>query len=180
MLQKLGTDTLGFDGKWTYMSTHHFYEPSAGTWRLEVSDMVNEAVGFVRGATLEIRGMPIVDTDRDALDDEWERSHFGNLANAATDDPDLDGYTNIREWIQGLDPELNDSVLDVIVSKWNDDYVRLNWPARNGVTYEVLGSSDLGGTFQPLAFVTGGFPRVAWFAPLNTGLRFFRVREVAD
>jgi subtilisin family serine protease/subtilisin-like proprotein convertase family protein len=178
ILQRLGDDQLGFDGRWTFMSTHHFYESSVGVWRLEVSDMANNSVGFVRGATLEIRGIPIVDTDRDALDDDWERAAFSNLDQGPTDDPDLDGYTNFREQTFNFNPRSSNSTLEVSVSKWSESYVRLNWPARNGALYEVLGASDLAGEFQSFAFVTGGFPRAAYFGRLDQDYRFYQVREV--
>lgn len=179
ILSKFGGDRFDFDGTWRYMSTHHFYESAVGTWRLEVSDESDGGVGLVRGATLEVRGIPIVDTDADGLDDTWEQQRIGDLASGPKDDPDLDGYSNAREQIQGLDPRTNDSVLAVDLSKWDENYVRLNWPARDGVTYEVLGASDLTGGFESLAFVTGGFPRVAWFGRVNEDFRFFTVREVA-
>jgi subtilisin-like proprotein convertase family protein len=180
ILQRLGPDTTAFDGRWTFMSTHHFYESSAGTWRLEVSDQANNAVGFVRGATLEIRGMEIVDIDRDGLDDGWEQQAFSNLESGPVDDSDADGYTNVREQMLGLNPAANDSVLQVDASRWGDSYLRLNWPARNGVLYEVLGATELGGSLQSIAFVTGGFPRVAWFGRVDEDYRFFTVREVPE
>jgi subtilisin-like proprotein convertase family protein len=178
ILQRLGDDESVFDGRWTFMSTHHFYESSVGTWRLEVSDMADGSTGSVHGATLELRGIPIVDTDTDALDDDWERAAFTNLDQGPTDDPDADGYTNFREQAFGFNPRSSDSTLEVSVSKWSDSYVRLNWPARNGALYEVLGASDLAGEFQSFAFVTGGFPRAAYFGRLDQDYRFYQVREV--
>jgi hypothetical protein len=46
--------------------------------------------------------------------------------------------------------------------------------------YEVLGATELGGSVQSIAFVTGGFPRVAWFGRVDEDYRFFTVREVSD
>ena len=179
VLQRLGPDTTGFDGVWTYMSTHHFYESPIGTWRLEVSDQANEAVGAVRSATLEISGIPITDSDRDGLDDDWERAELGNLASGLADDPEADGYSNAREQIQGLDPRANDSTLEVDLSAWNESFIRLNWPARSGVVYEVLGATDLRNKFEVIATVPGGFPRAAWFGRPDRNYHFFTVREQA-
>jgi len=177
VLQRLGPDTSSFDGVWTYMSTHHFYESPIGTWRLEMSDEVNEGVGVVRSATLEISGIPITDSDRDALDDDWEREKLGNLASALGDDPDADGYSNAREQIQGTDPQVNDSVLEVDLSAWNESFIRLNWAARSGVVYEVLGATNIGSKFEVIATVPGGFPRAAWFGRVDSSYKFFTVRE---
>jgi subtilisin-like proprotein convertase family protein/subtilisin family serine protease len=177
VLHRFGPDTNSFDGTWIYLSTHHFYESPVGTWRLEVSDEFPENVGVVRNATLEISGIPITDTDRDGLDDDWERQYFGNLQRGATDDPDADGYSNAREQIQKLSPNVNDSILEVDLSNWGNGYVRLNWPARLGVEYEVLGTADLRNPFQPIATVAGSFPRAAWFGLADPGYRFFTVRE---
>jgi subtilisin-like proprotein convertase family protein len=179
VLQRLGQDITRFDGRWTYMTTHHFYESPVGSWRLELSDESTQAVGAVREATLEVRGIPIVDLDTDGLDDVWEVSRIGSLASGATDDPDNDGYSNAREQIQGKDPRVNDSPLQVDLSKWNESYIRLNWPARNGVTYEVLGATDVTQPFQVLATVPGGFPRAAWFGNVDARYKFFTVREKA-
>ncbi|MGZ8940713.1 MAG: proprotein convertase P-domain-containing protein, partial [Limisphaerales bacterium] len=177
VLQRLGPDTSRFDGTWTYHSTHHFYESPVGNWRLEVSDESNQAVGVVRNATLEITGIPIKDTDADGLDDDWEQQHFNNLLSGPTDDPDADGYSNAREQILQTSPRVNDSVLQVDLSNWGNGYARLNWPARPGVAYEVLGTADLTALFQLVATVPGGFPRAAWIGRADQNYRFFTVRE---
>jgi hypothetical protein len=54
----------------------------------------------------------------------------------------------------------------------------MNWPARNGVSYEVLGKTELANDWEAVAIVTGGFPRVAWFGRVNEPYRFFTVREL--
>lgn len=177
VLQRLGPDTTLFDGTWTYLSTHHFYESPVGTWRLEVSDESHQAIGAVRNATLEISGIPIKDTDADALDDDWEQQHFSNLLNGPADDPDADGYSNAREQILKTPPRVNDSVLEVDLSNWGNGYARLNWPARPGVEYEVLGTADLTAPFQLVATVPGGFPRAAWIGRADQNYRFFTIRE---
>jgi hypothetical protein len=65
----------------------------------------------------------------------------------------------------------------VDLSNWGNGYVRLNWPARSGVEYEVLGTADLRTPFQPIATVAGAFPRAAWFGRADQSYRFFTVRE---
>lgn len=178
VLSRLGADSSSYDTRWTYMSTHHFYESPVGTWRLEIGDESEGGVGFVREATLDLSGIPIVDTDNDGLSDSWETEHLGNLASGAADDPDADGFSNAREQMQGLRPDVNDSVLAVDLSNWDENYIRMNWPARNGVSYEVLGKTELANDWEAVAIVTGGFPRVAWFGRVNEPYRFFTVREL--
>ena len=80
--------------------------------------------------------------------------------------------------MQGLRPDVNDSVLAVDISNWDENYIRMNWPARNGVSYEVLGKTELANDWEAVAIVTGGFPRVAWFGRVNEPYRFFTVREL--
>ena len=177
VLHTLGPDISTLDGVWTYMSTHHFYESSRGTWRLEVSDEAQGSTGVVRSASLQISGIPIKDSDADALDDDWETARLGNLASSLDEDPDNDGFTNAREQIQGTDPKVNEHTLAVDLSAWNDSFLRLNWPSRSGVRYEILGTPALGQPFEILATLTGGFPRSAWFAPVDPAYRFFTIRE---
>ncbi|HEX7860264.1 MAG TPA: S8 family serine peptidase [Verrucomicrobiae bacterium] len=177
VLQRLGDDTNAFIGRWTYMTTHHFYESPIGAWRLEVSDQFEGGVGVINGAELEIRGIPITDTDRDGLHDAWEQTHFTNLISGPKDDPDSDGFSNAREQMLQFNPRANDAPLKIDLSKWSDYYVRLNWPARSGVQYEVYGATDLAGEFTSLGIVTGGFPRVAFFSRLDQPFRFYRVEE---
>lgn len=180
VLHRLGPDISSFDGVWTFMTTHHFYESPVGTWRLFVSDEVQGATGEVRSASLVISGIPIKDSDADGLDDDWEAARIGNLASSLRDDPDNDGYNNAREQIQGTDPRVNEHTLAVDLSTWNESFIRLNWPSRLGVTYEILGTPDLGEPFEILATLAGGFPRSAWFSQVDARYRFFTVREAAQ
>jgi hypothetical protein len=90
--------------EWTYLSTHHFYESSAGDWILSVADESTGIEGSVLSASLIIDGVEIVDTDHDGLDDRWEMTHFGSLDYGPRDDFDGDGFNNMREQIIGTDP----------------------------------------------------------------------------
>jgi hypothetical protein len=54
--------------------------------------------------------VPIVDTDMDDLDDDWEMTHFGDLtAQDGTGDPDLDTLLNLDEFNGGTDPNEKDT-----------------------------------------------------------------------
>ncbi len=46
------------------------------------------------------------DADGDLLPDDWELHFFGDIAQAASDDPDGDGKSNLQEYRDGTDPKL--------------------------------------------------------------------------
>jgi len=177
VLQRLGADTSGFDGTWTYMTTHHFYESSQGSWQLFFSDEAVGATGVVHSATLEIAGVPIIDLDRDGLPDDWEILHLLSLNSGPKDDPDNDGYSNIREWIMGTDPVVNENPFALGVSKWSQEMVRLNFPAKEATQYEVLASDSLEQGFSNITNVSGLFPRTSVILPSSNSRKFFELRE---
>ncbi len=47
--------------------------------------------------------------DDDTMDDDWERTHFGNLNQGPDDDFDNDGLTNLAEYLLGTDPTKTDT-----------------------------------------------------------------------
>src|SRR5690606_6350753 len=99
VMQRFGSDFSEGPVDWTYTSTHHFYESSAGTWQVEIADQAPGSSGNVLYAGLEILGVPITDTDRDGLDDGWEEEQFGGLAQGPAEDADGDGWSNAEEQI---------------------------------------------------------------------------------
>lgn len=58
------------------------------------------------GGYPEYRGEPYTDTDSDGMPDDWEQSHGLNAQDAGDAAGDLngDGYTNIEDFLNGLDP----------------------------------------------------------------------------
>ncbi len=177
ILQRLGPDLSPFPGQWTFMSTHHFFESSQGPWQLFMGDEAAGGIGSVQSATLEILGVPIKDSDHDGLDDDWEIAHFGTLKYTARDDPDRDGYSNALEQILGTDPAANETKFALTFSLWNDSAVRLSWPSRSGVLYQVLDGTNVTSPLSVLDEVTGGFPQTQSFRPRDGQFRFFLVRE---
>ena len=137
MLQRLNQDTNAGPQDWTYSTTHHFFEGSAGSWTLEVSDQFPKGTGSVLSASLILSGVPIADSDGDGLDDAWEVSHFGSLASGPMDDPDRDGASNAREQILGTNPTRLDTVPQPELSRLFGTRWRLAWPATTNRTYEV-------------------------------------------
>jgi pectate lyase len=59
------------------------------------------------GGYPEYQGTPYPDSDQDGLPDEWEKKHGLNSTDASDASGDLngDGYTNIEDFINGLDPK---------------------------------------------------------------------------
>lgn len=142
----LNDDTNAASADWTYWSTHHFYESSAGRWTLAVGDEALGATGLVRSATLLVRGVQILDADRDGLDDTWERDAFGHLGFGPKDDPDGDGFSNAREQLMRSDPARNERPFRVELGTWTlfgARRVRLSWPSVPGTTYNVAATTNL-------------------------------------
>ena len=63
-------------------------------------------------APLGTVAQPLVDTDSDGLDDDWETTHFGNLSQTDSGDPDSDGMTNLEEYTHGFNPTVADAFDD--------------------------------------------------------------------
>ncbi len=51
----------------------------------------------------------VLDRDEDGLPDKWEVTYFGDLSATPDGDNDLDGLTNLYEYLAGLNPTLTDS-----------------------------------------------------------------------
>lgn len=178
ILQRYNADTNAGPLDWTYFSTHHFYEPSAGDWRVEVTDEGAGNVGSLLEASLVVQGVPITDTDADGLDDNWEISHFQSLAQGPADDPDQDGYSNAREQVMHTDPNVAEIPFRVDPATWNARLVRLSWPGVAGVNYEVRSGSDVT-SLQTVTNIAGQFPETVWFTTYtNLQSEFFQIRRL--
>jgi len=177
VLQHFNSDTNAGPVDWTYWSTHHFYEASAGEWRIEIGDEALGAAGNVLALGLLVTGIPIFDSDRDGLDDDWETSRFGNHLANPRDDPDDDGYNNAMEQAMSTDPMAPNDAFRLDLTMWSRNLARLSWPGLKGRTYDVLAGADPAG-LTLLTNVPGRFPETEWFTTTtNTSHRFFRVRE---
>jgi len=82
----------------------------ADRFTAELAEMVKK--GFVTdpsevGGWPEYKGTPYLDSDGDGLPDEWEQNHGLNPKDSsdATADTNGDGYSNIEDFINGLDPK---------------------------------------------------------------------------
>jgi subtilisin-like proprotein convertase family protein/subtilisin family serine protease len=175
VLQRYNSDTNAGPVDWTYWSTHHFFESSTGNWTAYFSDEFAGNTGSVQSASLTILGTAIYDTDHDGLDDNWEMAHFGSLAYGAKDDPDHDGYSNIREQVMGTDP-LTPAPIAVDFSRWNSALARVSWNSLPGTNYSVLAGTNIGSLPVAQSF-SGTFPETEWFVPYTNAMQFFGVRS---
>lgn len=188
VLQTINQDDSAGPEDWTYWSTQHFYESSAGQWRLEVSDERNTVVrsgtstvaatGSQTYAELILDGVPIVDADHDGLDDNWERAHFGDLSQGPKDDPDGDGFCNAREQAMGTNPTVSDSPFKLDLAVFKTGYWRLSWPGANNASYRVFSGGSLGEVGKSAArLLRGVFPTTEIVIPAPGAAGFFDVRR---
>jgi hypothetical protein len=178
VMQRLNYDEFPGPVSWIYYSTHHFYESSAGAWTLSVSDEIAGSLGSVISASLILEGVPLIDTDRDGLDDRWEQKWFQSLAYGPRDDPDHDGYNNARAQVLGINPNGSHIPLELHLDRWNEDLLRLSWPATSDRTYEVSGRSLLDSPGNGITNVAGNFPESEWFFRFtNSSQQFLQIRQ---
>lgn len=178
VLQTYGTDTNAGPADWTYLSTQHFFEPTAGEWRLNVVDEGEGAEGGFLDAELILHGVPITDTDRDGLDDTWEQARLGSLATSAAGDADHDGYSNFREFIAGSDPRTPEHALALRFDFWNPTVVRLSWPGLPG-RYRLWAGEEPG-KLTVATELDGTFPETVWTAPVTGTARFYRLERLTE
>lgn len=171
VMQHLNKDTSPGPVNWTFSSTGHFFESSAGAWQVAFSYEQPGGSGNVTSVALAIDGVPIVDTDHDGLDDRWETQWFGNLAQGAKDSPAGDGWPNSVKQILGVNPKNPLFPFNVDLSLWNGQWARLAWPGVASGSYQILtfgGGAPTG--------VPGNFPEIESFIPYSApvGLYFIK------
>lgn len=108
------------------------------------------------------------DFDHDGLADDWEVSHFGNLASGPSDDNDGDGQSNWAEYIAGTSPTDASSVFAVraIVSG-----ARVTVPTVSGRNYRIYFTDAKytnGVTWLPFANPAHGFGSWRETSPTST------------
>ena len=178
ILQTINADESAGPRLWTYWSVKHFFEPSAGVWKLTVLDQEPKDIGSITSAALILRGVPIVDADRDGLDDHWERSSFGSLTSGPQADPDGDGFNNAREQILQTPPTIPNRPFSIDLSLWNPQTLRISWPAQPGNRFQVLKRSTIHNPPQTIANLPGQFPENEFLLPLNrSSNEFYTIKK---
>lgn len=166
VLQRLNQDTEPGPDNWTYWSVQHFYEPSAGLWRVTIADEAASLRGSITELELIVHGVPIADTDADGLDDAWEMAAFGSLAEGPADDPDGDGSTNAREQALRRDPTRPDKPLRLDLASYDGrQLLRLSWPGTEGTEYRLLQAPSAGGPSTEVTRIRGVFPETEAIVP---------------
>jgi subtilisin-like proprotein convertase family protein/subtilisin family serine protease len=177
LLHRPGASTSAVQGEWTYSTVHHLGESSAGTWTVVITDEDTGMTGSVDSVELILHGTPITDADADGLDDAWELAHFGSLNYGPQDDPDHDGWSNATEQLRGSDPMVNETPLALDISRSPNGQVRLSWPGRNAIPFDVLQVAVPEAASGVLQTVPGRFPESGVWLPASDAARYFRVRE---
>ena len=178
VLQALNNDQTRGPRGWTYWSTKHFFESSAGTWKLVITDQERTDIGSITSASLIIKGVPILDIDHDGLDDQWERRSFGTINFGPKADPDGDGFNNAREQVFQTNPSKSDRPLEIELAQWDSKNLRLSWPAQPGTQYDLFQRSQIRGSAQLLSTIDGQFPEATIILPIQSqGNTFYRIKE---
>lgn len=182
VLQHFNDDTTPGPTDWTYWTTHHFLESSAGDWTVAITDEFGGAVGNLQSVSLLLRGTQITDTEHDGLDDAWETSRLGSLAYGPKDDPDGDGYSNAREQLMGTNPQVSDLLTSPNLTRWSlfgSQLLRVSWPSAAQYTYALRTGTNV--AVRNLATnLPGGFPETEWFEPYSAAQNeFFKVNALA-
>ena len=165
---------------WTYFSTHHFYESSAGTWTVSFSDEDTGAIGEVQEVELHIFGTQTTDSDADGLDDSWEMTKFNSLSSGPKDDPDKDGYANSREQVMGTNPLQMDVPFLLDLSRADESLARLSWPSSTNFSYEVQMGTNVA-SLNILTNIVGKFPETELILSYaNPAQKFFQVRAIPN
>ena len=92
------------------------------------------------------------------------------LPGISLDDPDRDGYSNMREQLMGTDPKSAGPPFRLDLSRWNQSLARLSWPSSSNFTYEIWGGTNVAAP-SLITTVPGRFPETEWFTPYNAPSR---------
>ncbi len=179
ILQHINNDNSPGPRDWTYFSTHSFFEASAGTWRVAVTDVAVGNEGEVLGMELILYGTSIDDLDADGLDDSWELAHFGHLDATPDGDPDSDGFANLVEYLLQRSPINSNLQLRLDVSQWNDQLLRIAWPSTSSRRYQIKAYSDIQASSKNLAVIEGSDFQSEFFIQFAPeAFKFFRLQEL--
>lgn len=112
---------------------------------IDLTIRITDAFGdfLERIFTIEMTSDNPNDIDNDDLPDDWELTHFGNIAGQrGSDDSDGDGKLNLDEYRFGTRPNDPASKLDFKVVEMDDRYI-VEWFSSSRHSYRLQSSSTL-------------------------------------
>ena len=121
------------------------------------------------------------DTDGDGMPDAWEIAHGLNPnVNDAGLDADIDGMTNLQEYLAGTDPQNKNSFLKVDTELSNGGGFELTFAAVSNKTYtvqsrEILGSGNWSNLVNFAATPTNRVQQWTDTTATNEALRYYRI-----
>ncbi len=106
-INNLGAATLSASYTYDKLDRLKTIELSGDNYLAKVTYTYDKSSNLVN-VYVQVPGSESKDTDKDGLDDDWERIHFGNLSTAdGTTDFDGDGYLDIWEYLNWAEGELD-------------------------------------------------------------------------
>ena len=96
-----------------------------------------------------------ISADGDAMPDDWELQHFGNLSQTDSGDADGDGISNLNEYLLGLNPTSADTDGDGYT-----DYQEVNVYHTSATNAASFPAASLLGSVTDAGTLTGGVLRV--------------------
>jgi hypothetical protein len=148
--------------------------PALGTFSFGAADRGRSERVDVQAA------VPVVDTNGNGMDDNWEMAYFGNLSRTGTGDFDHDGMSDFAEYKAGTNPtdaESRFAFLSVGPDPLGGMAVR--WSSVTLHQYTVQRSADLLAGFTNLQTNLDATPGTNYFrdaAATNRGPYFYRLR----
>jgi len=148
--------------------------PAIGTFSFGVADRGRSEHVDVQVA------LPLVDTDGDGMDDNWEMAYFRTLSRDGTSDFDHDGMTDLAEYKAGTNPtDVQSRFAFLSVGPDPLGGVAVQWASAALRQYTIQRSGDLLTGFTNLQSNLDATPGTNYFrdaTATNRGPYFYRLR----
>jgi hypothetical protein len=147
--------------RWKLSTSRIFRRAMCASW----ATAIRRACGTVTPRS-PFKAHPISDSDGDGFPDGWETFYFGNLAQSATNDFDLDTFDNFAEYTAGSNPtNALSTPLDRDADGLPDAWELLYFGT---LTQTPAGDFDQDGFSNEAERMAGTNPASAAFTPLDT------------